>query len=110
MDGNAIEDNYRPTQELNNRTVFYHNAMGERIKRYLKNILIQFYSFCPLSAFAAGGGDAAGGGEEDTCTNPISDQVSQETAGWTEDYCCGDCYICGLWHDSFDDQGAYGII
>ena len=46
----------------------------------------------------------------DTCTKRISDVLSQETAGWTEDYCCGDCYICGLWHDSFDDQGAYGII
>ena len=44
------------------------------------------------------------------CTNPISDVVSQKTGGWTEDYCCGDCYICGLWHDSFDVYGAYGIV
>ena len=44
------------------------------------------------------------------CTNPISDVVSKETAGWTEDYCCGDCYICGLWHDSFDVYGDYGIV
>ena len=24
-----MEDNYRPTQELNGRTVYYHEAMGD---------------------------------------------------------------------------------
>jgi len=79
MDGNTVEDNYRPTQELNSRTVYYHDAM-------------------------------AGEGEEDTCAgNRISDLVSQQhpvdgTELWAEDYCCGECYICGLWHDNLGSE------
>ena len=38
MDGNTVEDNYRPTQELNSRTVYYHDAMGEWIIRYCRMI------------------------------------------------------------------------
>ena len=44
MDGNTVEDNYRPTQELNSRTVYYHDAMGEWINLRKINIILFFLS------------------------------------------------------------------